>query len=322
MIVSTEIHRFNFLEKNIKRRKLISRKVKNTQSSTLKYSNVVPPFNKPLGNFFIGIGEDLLFGNKDYLKCFPPEWINKSASSEQMDKGNREKILNFFHYFYLMNLFTKRRLSSENSENNSAVKNLESSATKGIFSNIIGTLNVKIKNSKETYKNKFLIFRDKIKNNLNKWEKKIAEIDGGEAFLKIAKKSWSTLKKLGENILEIFLHLFSGGKFLECLDAIKFSFPSLKNIVTGVISKVTSLETAIGLQAPGIAIWAVDMVIALICEFREFKIVLEYIESAKDSDEKNVKFYYSGKIIGKLLNVFSTSKTFFSTIIGIIIPFS
>ncbi len=310
---------------------------------------MVPPFDKPLGNFFIGIGEDLLFMNQDYLKCFPPEWINKNESSEQTDNSiqeaieptrtgfetimhvfakfldffceHREKILNFLHYFYLMNLFTKRRLSSENSENNSAVKNLEKSATKGFFTDKLSTIKGTLMSSKEKFKKIFSKLKDKIKNHLENWEKKIASVQRGQTFLRLIKSSWSTLKKLGENLYEIFLHLFSGGNFLQCLDAIKFSFPSLKSIVTGVISKVTTLETAIGLHAPGIVIWAVDMVIALICQFREFEKVLNYIKDAKNSNKKNVKFYYSGKIIGKLLNVFSTTPTFFSTIIGIISPF-
>jgi len=54
---------------------------------------MIPPFNKPHGNFFIRIGEDLLFKYQEYLKCLLPESINKYEESKEMERDIQDSII-------------------------------------------------------------------------------------------------------------------------------------------------------------------------------------------------------------------------------------
>ncbi len=346
LVISTEIYALNACRKDSKK------SYSKLKSKNFAFQNA--PYTNPLGNFAAGVAEDLFFGDRNYLGCFPPEWFSKDKTSLPEEHKNevetnvepvlsgleiveriglnvldfachqRKLLLHFIHYFFLARRFRKYRLMMDVLESEEKLLILldykEKNGQSESGSRKLDKLkkNSKNKNSDRNVKEMGI----SIKERLIELKNEIESFVHGKIFLNIFQELKGAVKKFIDT-LKNFFKGFLTKKLLDCTTAIKNSTENTMKVVKGILSKAASLEIAIQLNGPGIIAWVIDFVVALICDHQKISDAIGFFKtavSAKESSDTNKRFYFFGKGLGKILNVFSTTDTFADSILHITNP--
>jgi len=99
-------------------------------------------------------------------------------------------------------------------------------------------------------------------------------------------------------------------KIKNCVTSLKNIFGAAKSIFEGLKNKFSTLQTAISLGLPGIAIYVVDFLVALICEYKSIIEGIKLISDGISSSDRNHKLWQIGRALGTFLKTFATTSTF------------
>jgi len=144
----------------------------------------------------------------------------------------------------------------------------------------------------------------------------------GKAFL----AAFDEIKDKFNSFVEKLKNFFRGfitGTVFECVKIVGDKVLKITKVALGIRSKIVSFQLVISLHGPGITLWVIDFVIALLCAYDKIIGVINSFDISVKStgpDGTNTRFYYFGKGIGILLQVSSTSLTFAGSLLKLMKP--
>ena len=284
------------------------------------------PFKNPLGNFLAGLGEDLAQGDNGFLKCFPDAWKNgqdsSAASTVSGNLGgfaggiqvflnmagpvidffckNRETVINFLKNTVLKRKLRKYRLLLQSGNTRAArlmkkrwglgdiggaIKGAAGAvggAVKGAAGAVGGFINDKIVSP--IFNNFINPIKDKIVGVINKIKEFFAS-----------------------GIID---------KVKNCIPQIKSAAGNIMQVVNGLKAKFNTLKTAIGFGPQALVIFAVDFIVALICDYKTLMTAITNFSTGLNAGDNNEKYYRYGKALGIMLKSFGLAQTFSESIIN------
>jgi len=290
---------------------------KNTSIKNLNLSTIDKyPFKNPLGNFLAGFVDQLAYGYDKFYQCFPKSWLEGNQADKQAEGETsgiiggwvqglkafvtlNEPLIQFFCKFkdkvikFISSYIIKRKLRK------------------------LRKFRIMIESGKGTTK----AFMQLISSNNYGWN---WDLGLGDAVSWVANKagnlikdavfnSWfDPIKKEIEALINKIKDFFTTG-FMKtvknCIDSFKEVKGKLAITFNGLKGKFKSFNNALKAGTPGMAIFVVDFLVALICKYQYLLRGITFISKGSENKDKNGKTFEMGKGIGVLLRTFATAPT-------------
>lgn len=304
----------------------------NMQNSTEKEDNPNPnvstPFIHPMGNFIFGMGEELANADTSFLACFPENWKSKDQPDIKETNnagviaemiGNwasafgiflnmtggtidffckfKENVVNFIHGIFIKHKLRKFKKMLKKGKLKKVVKILSKKYSWGWLKKVGDTVKNGINNLDNKISNATKNVGNFIKENLispifSRWFKSVEE-----KFMEVINK-----------IKDFFLgDLMS--KIQVCVDNLAPVINGMHDIFLGLRGKFKTLKFAVSKGVPSLIIWAIDFLVALICEHKVLLQAVNFIAKGVKLVDNNQKLYLFGKSIGLMFRTFSKSQT-------------
>ncbi len=224
--------------------------------------------------------------------------------------SKRQLIIEYINRFYVLVNLKKNGLMAKNLGPEESKLNAPDNKEFSLNSNPFTKYREKLKTN-------FSELRENIKSKVVDLKNKILRYRLGKVFLKAFDEIKVPFRIFINRLKNQFIGFFSEN-VIKCARSMMNSTDNIIKIADGIYNKFESLKYALTFLQPGVVVWIIDFVVALICKHKEIDNAIESFKTAVDSKEPDgapTKFYFFGKGLGKLLNVFSTSKTFSTTIL-------
>ena len=321
----------------------------------MRYSNRSRfPLKNPMANFLTGLVEDLAQGDQGFFACFPASWksgTDKTAASTVSGNlsgwaenvsvflnmatplisffcANRENIIGFITTNVANKKTRKYRLLLQSGNRRAGRLLNRRYGVSGIKSAIKGAGNA-ISGAASSAGNAI----------------KGAASSAGKAISGAASSAGNAIKGAANSIgnfvydkivSPVFNNWFEPSKIKvialinkikdffasgiidqvkNCISGVKAALPKIKEVFEGLKAKFNILKLAVSLGPQAIIIFAVDFIVALICEYQMLKDGITNLSAGQKAKDNNEKYYRYGKALGIMLKSFGLSKTFSESIL-------
>ena len=321
--------------------------------SLVKYSiQTNLPFQKPMGNFFYGFTAELAGGDEGFLACFSKDVTSgdETQTPEGQEVTNnmetwRDILSNFlraaqsvFDFFckyrlktvkFLKGVFTiskyydnfKNRVLLESGDKATGT-NMEE--TSGIFD-----IKDKLKDIKDSVKDAGRDAKESIKDAGRDAKQSIKDAgSNAKDFIEenitdpVFTSFFNPIKEIFMSFISKLKEFFNSkrGIMSKVKECVTKSFNGAKNIVgviSGLYSKINTLMKTIALSPYAVAVYSIDFIVALLCDYRSFQRgINEFMVGFNEKANKNERFHRFGRSLGIFLRSFATAETFTEAVIG------
>jgi hypothetical protein len=293
---------------------------KSEQSKTINTKN-------SFFSFAIGFVESLGGNETGWYECLPQGWTKESKD----DPAKNSPLDQKFEGLHSVLKFLLGGLAKI-VDGLCKVKSL----VFGVFKKLMGGESisfVEVKSRKRRGGPKKL--GDKIKKGFEKAGDKIKEAGGKaiekvkEVGIKIKGIAEDVIKKIGETVMkgitalkekfiafkEKLKDLFKSDlmeklkKLIECIKSAGKFAQNIMAVIKGFYTKINSLLVGAAAGGVGAIVPAVDIIIGLICNWRQFKTAIDYFILAYQKSDKIEKMYFVGKGFGQIAHAIGTAET-------------
>ena len=293
----------------------------NNNSSKNKNKNLIStkfPYQNPLGNLAAGIGKSMVgeAASNKFMYCFPKTWTEKPGKKKGPMRtllGNLTKLLGALALGLSAFLKIFEPILGVICKN------------KDFIMKLIGTAMVRRRKYRVSESSSLRTFsknyRTNLKNlNMTKWGLLSAIADAKKFALKKIEDAknlvitkvfgpiFAPVKAKVQILIDKVKSLFMGGflkKLFKCAENMRKTLYKFKPIFQGLFDKFTTMIKYSSGGAAKLILFFVDILLAQICSVKTFRRGLEMIVKGSATENRNERFYLTGRGLGLILKKYA-----------------